>query len=97
MNGLGWCVGLGCTALFAATAFAQDGAQLSQSKGCMTCHDVSQQKMGPSFKAIAASNKGKADAQARLVGALKSGSGHVKVDATDAELQQIVAYVLATP
>ena len=78
-------------------AWAQDGGQLAQSKGCMGCHDVSQTKMGPSFQAIAAKYKGQADAPAKLASELKTGTGHMKVDATDAELQQLVSYVLANP
>jgi cytochrome c len=81
--------------LFAAGAQAQDASQLAQAKGCMNCHDVSQAKMGPSFQSIAAQYKGQADAAAKLVDELKSGNGHMKVDATDAELQQLVAYVLS--
>lgn len=82
---------------FAGLAHAQDAAQLAQSKGCMTCHDVSQTKMGPSFSAIAAKYKGHADASAKLAAELKNGTGHMKVAATDGELQQLIAFVLATP
>lgn len=77
-------------------AYAQDAAALAQSKGCTACHDLSQTKMGPSFQAIAAQYKGQADAATKLVAELKNGSnGHVKIDATDAELQRLVGYVLA--
>ena len=83
--------------LFASAAYAQDASQLAQSKGCMTCHDVSQRKAGPSFSAIAAQYKGQAGAAAKLVDELKNGTGHPKISASDAELQQLVAYVLTTP
>ena len=88
-------LGLAVAMTICGAAFAQDASQLAQSKGCMSCHDVSQPKMGPSFQSIAARYKGQADAPAKLVGELKSGNGHMKVDATDAELQQLVAYVLS--
>ncbi len=88
---------LGVALLFAGAARAQDASQLAQSKGCMTCHDVSQAKAGPSFRAIAAQYKGQAGAAAKLVDELKNGTGHMKVSASDAELQRLVAYVLATP
>jgi len=83
--------------LFSGAAYAQDASQLAQSKGCMMCHDVSKAKMGPSFSTIAAKYKGQADAAAKLAGELKNGTGHQKISASDAELQQLVAYVLATP
>ena len=82
---------------FANAARAQDASQLAQSKGCMGCNDVSQAKMGPSFSDIAAKYKGQAGAAAKLVDELKNGTGHVKVTASDAELQQLVASILATP
>lgn len=94
------CLGLalGMTVFYAVAARAQDPAILAQSKGCMTCHDVSKAKMGPSFSQIAAQYKGQADAATKLAGVLKNGTGgHMKVSASDAELQQIIAYVLATP
>lgn len=83
--------------LFAHAVRAQDAARLAQGKGCMICHDVSQKKAGPSFSAIAAQYKGQAGAAAKLVDELKNGTGHPKISASDAELQQLVAYVLATP
>ena len=85
------------SALTASFAQAQDGGQLAQSIGCMGCHDLTQAKMGPSFSDIAAQYKGQADAAAKLAAKLKNGAGHPKADATDAELQQLIAYVLATP
>jgi len=87
---------LGMTVLFAAEAHAQAAAELEKTKGCLNCHAVDQTKMGPSFKAIAAKHKGEADAEAKLVAKLKNGTGHTKINATDAELQQLIADVLAT-
>ena len=83
--------------LLAAGARAQDASQLAQGKGCLGCHAVDQKKVGPSFKDIAAKYKGQADAAAKLQAELKNGTGHMKINATDAELQQLIAYVLATP
>lgn len=88
---------LGVTVLLAAGARAQDAGQLAQGKGCMGCHAVDQKKVGPSFKDIAAKYKGQPDAAAKLAAELKNGTGHMKIGATDAELQQLIAYVLATP
>lgn len=86
---------LGMTVLYAVAARAQDPAILAQSKGCMTCHAIDQAKAGPSFKDIAAEYKGQANAAADLAAELKKGTGHVKIAASDAELQQLIAYVLA--
>lgn len=95
MKTAGLWLGLGAVFWWALPAEAQDVGQLAQSKGCMGCHDVSQTKMAPSFQSIAAQYKDQADAPAKLVAELKNGSGHMKIDATDAELQQLVSYVLS--
>lgn len=82
--------------LLAQAASAQD--QLIQSKGCLGCHDVTQTKMGPSFHDIAAKYKGQTNAAATITNELKTGNGHpMKANASDAELQQIVTSILATP
>jgi cytochrome c len=80
-------------ALAAGAANAQSGADVLKSKGCLNCHEADKKKVGPSFKDIAAKQKGK---QAELVAKLKEGKGHPKVAATDAELNAAVQQVLAT-
>jgi cytochrome c len=80
-------------ALAAGAANAQSGADVLKSKGCLNCHEADKKKVGPSFKDIAAKNKGK---QAELVAKLKEGKGHPKVAASDAELNAAVSTVLAT-
>jgi len=74
---------------------AQDGGQLAQAKGCMACHAVDQTKSAPSFKDIAAKYKGQDGAAEKLAAELKNGTGHLQIAATDAELQQLIAFVLA--
>jgi cytochrome c len=86
-------------AILAVAGALATGAVLAQgdvlkAKGCMNCHDVDKKKSGPSFKDIAAKNK--ADAKAALVAKLKDGKGHMKVNATDAELDAAVSQILAT-
>ena len=86
-------------AIFAVSGALAAGAVLAQgdvlkAKGCMNCHDVDKKKAGPSFKDIAAKNK--ADAKAALVAKLKDGKGHMKVNATDAELDAAVGQILST-
>lgn len=77
--------------LFAGETRAQDGGELTRNKDCMTWHALEQEKTGTSFKSIAAQSKAQAEAAATLEAELKSGRGHVKAAATDAELQQMIA------
>ena len=84
--------------VFAAAAALAAGAANAQSdvlktKGCLNCHEADKKKVGPSFKDIAAKQKGK---QAELVAKLKEGKGHPKIAASDAELNAAVQAVLAT-
>jgi cytochrome c551/c552 len=67
------------------------GMELLKTKGCMNCHDRETKKVGPSFKDIAA-KKGNKEA---IVTKLKEGKGHMKVAASDAELNAMVEAVLA--
>jgi len=76
----------------AGTAAAATGAELLKSKGCETCHAADTKKMGPSIKDIAAKNK--ADAVDKISGNLKEGKGHPKVAASDAEIKQMVTYMI---
>ena len=78
-------------ALAAGAAMAQ--SDVLKAKGCMNCHDVSAKKAGPSFKDIAAKGAGQ---QAAMVAKLKDGKGHMKINATDAELNAAVSQILAT-
>ncbi|HEU4352060.1 MAG TPA: c-type cytochrome [Burkholderiales bacterium] len=80
-------------ALAAGAAYAQSGADVLKSKGCLNCHEADKKKVGPAFKDIAAKQKGK---QAELVAKLKEGKGHPKIAASDAELNAAVQAVLAT-
>ena len=68
---------------------------LMKANGCMNCHAVDTKKVGPSFKDIAAKNKGKADAEAALVAQLKAGKGHPAIKASDADIGTMVKFVLA--
>jgi cytochrome c len=82
----------GCFALSTA-AHAQSGEEVAKSR-CFACHAIDQKKVGPSFKEVAAKYKGTKGAEARLVGVLKDGKGHPKIDAPDAQLKAAVQYVL---
>jgi cytochrome c len=91
MKTLRFLLTVGC-AVAAASAFAQSGADVVKSKGCLNCHAVDAKKVGPSFKDIAAKHKGD---EAALEAKLKSGKGHPKVNASDAELKAAIGYVLS--
>jgi len=85
-------------AIIAATAgaaFAQSGADVVKSKGCLNCHAVAEKKMGPSFKDISAKHKSDKGAEAAITAKLKDGKGHPKVSASDAELKAAVGYALS--
>ena len=77
----------------AGTANAQEA--LAKSSGCMTCHDVATKKMGPAFKEVASKNKGKADAEAKIIAKLSAGKDHPEVKAKGDDLKGIVKWVLA--
>lgn len=77
----------------AGTASAQEA--LAKSSGCMTCHDMTTKKMGPAFKEIATKNKGKADAEAKIVAKLSAGKDHPEVKVKGDELKGLVKWVLS--
>ena len=83
-------------ALAAGVGFAQSGADVLKSKGCLGCHDMNTKKVGPAYKDVAAKYKGDKGAAATLVEKLKDGKGHPKIAASEAELQAAVRHVLAT-
>jgi cytochrome c len=69
------------TAITFAAALAFSGAalasaDLAKKNGCVTCHDATAKKMGPTWKDIAAKNKGQKDAEKMLAEAIvKGGKG----------------------
>ena len=91
------------TAGVALVAFGMAGSVMAQAKAddllkannCMTCHAIGEKKVGPSFKDIAAKNKGTADAEKTITAKLKEGKGHPAVKASDADLGTMVKFVLA--
>ncbi|ACO04298.1 MAG TPA: flagellar biosynthesis protein FlgI [Persephonella sp.] len=52
----------------------EDMKEFIKKKGCFACHDISRQKSGPPFKAVAKEYKGKPDAVKTLVTSITSGS-----------------------
>lgn len=82
--------------LGAAPGYAQSGADVLNTKGCLNCHEMDKKKVGPAYKDVAAKYKGKAGAEKELVAKIKQGKGHPKIAASDAELAAAVRQVLAT-
>lgn len=87
-------VALTSAAFFTAGA-ANATEALAKSSGCLTCHAIDGKKVGPSFKEIAAKNKGKSDAEATLVARLSAGKDHPEVKAKPDEVKTLVKFVLA--
>lgn len=96
-------IGANTQVLWAADA---DGAQAFLKKEkCGTCHALDKKKDGPALKEIAARNKGKADAEAKLVTHILSGpmvevdgvkEAHPKPKSTDqAQVKNLAQYILS--
>src|SRR5678815_169939 len=56
-----------------ATAFAGPAEDVIEQNKCAKCHTATTTKKAPSWADVAARNKGKPDAEARLVNTLKTG------------------------
>ena len=69
-------------------------ADVLKDKGCLNCHAMDKKKVGPSFKDLAAKYKGKG-AEGQLVEKLKSGKGHMKIKASDADIEAAVKAALS--
>ena len=83
-------------AIAAGAGFAQSGPDVMKAKGCLNCHDNDKKKVGPAFKDVAAKYKGNKGAAGELVAKIKEGKGHMKIDASEAELKAAVGTVLST-
>jgi cytochrome c len=65
-------IALAASVLVSGTAFSSD--DLAKKNGCAVCHDAVAKKMGPSWKDVAAKNKGVKDAEKMIAGAIVNGS-----------------------
>jgi cytochrome c len=81
--------------LASGLGFAESGADVAKAKGCLNCHDMDKKKVGPSIKDIAAKHKADKDAAAKITAKLKEGKGHMKANASDAEIKAAVQYMLS--
>jgi cytochrome c len=78
----------------ASASWVASAADVLKAKGCLNCHQMDKKKVGPAFKDVAAKYQGKSGAKDELVAKLKSGKGHMKIKASDAELEDAVGQVL---
>jgi cytochrome c len=64
---------------------------------CAKCHTEKTTKKGPSYASLAEKYKGDAGAKAKMLNTLKTGGkeDHDKAPGTDAELQAVIAFILA--
>ena len=53
-----------------------------------------QKKAAPSLKEISVAHRGHKGAEAKLLGVLKSGKRHPKIEASDVQLKTVIQYVL---
>lgn len=86
--------GLMLTGLVLANS-ASASSELAKQGGCLNCHAVDTKKVGPSFKEVAAKNKGKAGADEALVAKIAGAKDHPKVKASEADVKTLVKWVLA--
>jgi cytochrome c len=90
-----------------AAAADDEAANASLKKGgCVTCHATDKDKVGPSFKKVAAKYKGQADAEGKVVQFITTGSkvkmasgseiDHKALGTKDAkELKNVAQFILA--
>lgn len=71
-------------ALIAADVDTSAAEALVKKSGCLACHSVTQKKVAPSYKSIAAKYQGKTDAEPALVKHLIA-NPKVKMDGRDEE------------
>ena len=93
--------------LLAAAAVAATPAlanqELATKHACTACHAVDKKMVGPGFKEVAAKYRGKADAEATLVGKVKKGGmgvwGQVPMPpnaaVSDTDVKTLVQWILA--
>lgn len=77
-----------------SVAFAQSAEDLLKAKGCLGCHDFDKKKVGPAYKDVAAKYKGDAQAEGMLVAKLTGGKGHMKINASEAEIRTMLGRIL---
>ncbi|MDO9073557.1 MAG: c-type cytochrome [Rubrivivax sp.] len=91
---------LASAAVFAlgGAAYAGPAEDYIKANKCSKCHTEKTTKKGPSFASLAEKYKGDAKGAATMLNTLKTGGkeDHEKAPGTDAELQAVIAFILAS-
>jgi cytochrome c len=97
-------VGTSLAPAMAVEADADPAVALAERRGCFTCHDPREPRIGPSFQAIATAHRGDPRAEARLMDKIETGGrGHwgdeynmsPQFQLRPGEAQTLVRWVLA--
>ena len=86
---------LAAAGTLAAGVVSAQGTDALKAGGCLGCHDLQKQKIGPAFKDVAAKYKGDAGAAGQLVAKVKGGKGHPKIKASEDQVKAAVGEALA--
>ncbi|HEY1857067.1 c-type cytochrome [Acidocella sp.] len=94
---------LACMAVAMAADDSAPGEAAAKASDCFSCHSTDQKLVGPAFTAVAQKFAGQPGAASTLEGAIKNGHvgtwGQIPMPAhpqlSDAQLQQIVAWILS--
>lgn len=87
-----WVLSLAGGVAPAAAPAASPGQAAAEKAGCLTCHAVAEKHIGPALKDVAAAWAGTAKQDA-LIARLRKGEGHPTVDAPEAELKTVAAWL----
>jgi cytochrome c len=90
--------------LLASAGNALASEALAKKYNCLACHSVSEKKIGPTYKDVAAKYKADAGAEAKLVAKVKNGGvgawGQIPMPPNaavpDADVKTLVKWVLST-
>lgn len=84
--------------VIAGSAWAGPAEDYIKANKCTKCHTEKTTKKGPSYASLAEKYKGDANAKAKMLDTLKTGGkeDHDKAPGTDAELQAVIAFILAS-
>lgn len=80
-----------------SSAYAGSPEEYITTHKCTKCHTEKTTKKAPSYASLAQKYKGDAGAKAKMLDTLKTGGkeDHDKAPGSDAELQAVIAYILA--
>ena len=81
--------------ILAAGAVRAQGTDALKAGGCLGCHDVQKQKIGPALKDVAAKYKDDAGAAGKLAAKVAGGKGHPKTKASEDQIKAAVGEALA--